>query len=167
MTCRSQVLPTMVTTGVSASSSAFRHGSSSGVAVLAAGHAERGDLGVLERQLADLLEILEVLRVGKRIAAFDEVDAELVELARDEQLVLQREVDAFALAAVAERGVVNEDAGHRNLGRNKKPRGIMPGAVAIVDNGESDPGGPIDLGRCALPARRKWRSAKLRDRGHR
>ena len=73
----------MVTTGVCASSSAFRQVSSRRRRVLAAGHAEGGDLGVLERQLADVLEVLEVLRVRERIAALDEVDAELVEPARD------------------------------------------------------------------------------------
>jgi hypothetical protein len=39
-------------------------------------------------------------------------DAELVEAARDQQLVLQGEVDAFALTAVAEGGVVNTDTCH-------------------------------------------------------
>ena len=83
--------------------------------VLAAGHAEGGDLGVLQRQLADLLEVLGVLGVGERIAALDVVDAQLVEPARDEQLVLEREVDALALAAVAQRRVVDLDACHREF----------------------------------------------------
>src|SRR5581483_9776167 len=79
---------------------------------LAARHAESGDLGVLERQLADLLEVLEVLGVGQRVAALDEVDAEVVEALRDVELVAQREVDALALAAVAQRRVVEVDACH-------------------------------------------------------
>ena len=42
-------------------------------------------------------------------------NAELVEPARDEQLVLQREVDALALAAVAQRRVVDVDSRHVGL----------------------------------------------------
>ena len=56
--------------------------SSSAATSLAAGHAEGGDLGVLQRQVADLLEVLDVLGVGERIAPFDVVDAQLVEPAR-------------------------------------------------------------------------------------
>ena len=54
---------------------------------LAARHAEGGHAGVLQRQLADVLEILEILGVGQRIAALDEVDAEIVEALRQTQLV--------------------------------------------------------------------------------
>ena len=82
------------------------------VGILAACHAERGQLGVLPGNLADFLKVLEVLGIGKRIAPFDVIDAEVVEAARDEQLVLQREIDALALAAVAESRVVNLDACH-------------------------------------------------------
>ena len=81
-------------------------------AVLAASHAEGGDFGVLERQLADFLEVLKVLGIGERIAAFDVIDAEVVQPARDQQLILEGEVNAFALAAVAKRCVVDGDAGH-------------------------------------------------------
>src|SRR5262249_30790866 len=80
--------------------------------VLSTGHAERRDFRVLERKLADFLKVLEVLRVRERVAALDEIDAEFVELARDQQLVFEREVPPLALAAVAERRVVNENAGH-------------------------------------------------------
>ena len=65
-----------------------------------------------QRQLADFLEILEVLGIGQRIAALDEIDAQLVEPLGDVQLVLQGEVDALALAAVAQGGVVDVDACH-------------------------------------------------------
>ena len=44
------------------------------------------------------LKELGVLRVRERIATFDVIEAQLVEPAGDEQLVLQREADAFALA---------------------------------------------------------------------
>ena len=86
---------------------------------LAARHAEGGDPGVTQRQLADFLEILEVLGIGERITALDEVHAQLVEAARDVQLVLQGEVDALALAAVPQGRVVNVDACHACF-RNKK-----------------------------------------------
>ena len=44
-------------------------------------------------------------RIGAGIAAFDIVDAELVEHARDGELVGQREIDAIGLRAVAQRRV--------------------------------------------------------------
>ena len=72
---------------------------------------------VLERLGGDPLKELGVLRIRERIAALDEIEAELVEPAGDEQLVLQREVDAFALGAVAERRVVELDLGHACLGK--------------------------------------------------
>ena len=48
-------------------------------------------LACSQRQLADCLKILEVLGIGERIAAFDVVDAEFIEPAREQQLVLQGE----------------------------------------------------------------------------
>src|SRR4029079_6921139 len=48
---------------------------------------------------------LGVGRIGAGIAAFDIVDAEFVEHAGDDLLVMQREVDAVGLRAVAQRGV--------------------------------------------------------------
>ena len=62
------------------------------------------------RKLAVLREQLGVGRVGARIAALDIVDAELVEQLRDRQLVMQREVDAVHLRAVAQRGVEQIEA---------------------------------------------------------
>ena len=56
-------------------------------------------------QLAILAEQFGVGRIGAGIAAFDIVDAEIVEHARDRQLVGQREIDAIGLRAVAQRGV--------------------------------------------------------------
>src|SRR5437660_1188780 len=82
----------------------------------AARHAEGGDLSVFERQLADLLKMLEVLGIGERVAALDVVEGKLIKAARDEQLVLQREVDALALTAVAQGGVVDLDACHAVTG---------------------------------------------------
>ena len=49
-------------------------------------------------------------RIGAGPAAFDIVDAERVERQRDRALVLDREVDALRLRAVAQRGVEQIDA---------------------------------------------------------
>jgi hypothetical protein len=66
------------------------------VGVLPARHAEGRHLGVLERQLANGLEILRVLGVGQGITALDEIDTEIIKLLRDEQLVLQGEIEPLA-----------------------------------------------------------------------
>ncbi len=73
----------------------------------AARHAESHHLRVLKRQVGHALEILGIFLVGKRIAAFDEIEPQLVELGRDQQLVLQRKVNPLALTAVAKRRVVD------------------------------------------------------------
>src|SRR5262249_34919916 len=100
-----------------------------GADALAARHAEGHDLRVLEREFAGFLEVLEVLRVGQRVTALDVVHAQFVEPAREEQFVLQGEVDAFALAAVAEGGVVDLNARHGGTCNKKalKPRASGPG----------------------------------------
>ena len=72
----------------------------------ALGHAEGDEAGLL-RALPG--EECRVGRVRSRIAAFDEVDAELVQHGRDGDLVLDREVDARRLLAVAERRVEQSD----------------------------------------------------------
>src|SRR5690606_8147352 len=51
-----------------------------------------------------------VLRIRKRPAAFDEVDSERIQASRDAELVAQRVRYPFALSAVAQRGIVNDDA---------------------------------------------------------
>ena len=109
-TWNSLVLPTSVTTGVSRLEQRLHARIVLRLHPAPAGHAERGDLRVLQLQLAHVAEERLVLRVGQREAAFDVIDAELVELLRDQQLVLQREVEPFALRAVAEGGVVDFDA---------------------------------------------------------
>ena len=88
-------------------------GSFDGRAAGPLGHAEGGELG---RARALLGEELGVERVGAGIAALDVVDAELVEQRRDGALVLEREVDAGRLRAVAQGGVEEIEAfaaGHR------------------------------------------------------
>ena len=103
-------MPKIETTGVPASTSACTLGSSSTRyrASRVAPNAVR--LGVRERQVARAREELLVLRIRPRPSALDVVDAELVELLRDEQLVVDRKRDRFALGAVAQRGVEGVDA---------------------------------------------------------
>ena len=75
-----------------------------------AGGPERHQRRRVELQLGrGAPEELFVLRVGARPAAFDVVDAQVVELLGDAQLVLDRQRDAFELRAVAQRRVVDLD----------------------------------------------------------
>ncbi len=76
------------------------------------GHPERRDLRVLQIQVAHCAEVGGILGVGKGIAPLDIVKSRLVEPGRDQQLVLKREIDSLALAAVAQRRVVDEDSRH-------------------------------------------------------
>ena len=80
---------------------------------LAARHPKGADDGMFQcmLRLPDKLEVLGVLVVRAREAPFDEVEAQFIQLAGDEQFVLEGEVDALPLAAVAKRGVV--ELGHR------------------------------------------------------
>ena len=64
---------------------------------------------MLELELLRLTEELDVFFVGAGPAALDVVHAEGVEALSDAELVGEREMDAFALRAVAERGVVKGD----------------------------------------------------------
>ena len=75
-------------------------------------HAERGEGGVEQPHLG---EQRGVDRIGARIAGLDVVDAEAVEQRDDGELVLQREIDAVGLRAVAQRGVeqIEAFAAHR------------------------------------------------------
>src|SRR4030095_3049228 len=70
-------------------------------------HAEGGEGGV---ELALLAEQLGVGRIGARIAAFHVIDAEIVKQAGDRELVVEGEVDAVRLRAVAQRGVEEIEA---------------------------------------------------------
>ena len=65
-----------------------------------------------KRSCGQQLEELELLGVRGREAGLDEVDAELVELARDAHLLGRRQRQAGALHAVAQGGVVELDVGH-------------------------------------------------------
>src|SRR5207342_339508 len=72
------------------------------------GGAERGEARVPQVELlAGTREELGVLGVRARPATLDVADTELVELARDGQLVGDGEVEPLLLSAVAQRGVVD------------------------------------------------------------
>ena len=76
-----------------------------------AGRAERGELRVLEVQFGrGAAEELGVLRDRARPAALDEPDAQLVELAGDDELVGHGQVEPLLLRAVAQGGVVDVEA---------------------------------------------------------
>ena len=76
------------------------------------GHAEGGKGGIDEARIG--LEELGVGDVGARVAAFDVVDADVVEGAGDQPLVLEREIHARRLRAVAQGRIeqVEAFAGH-------------------------------------------------------
>ena len=77
------------------------------IAVLAPGRAERRDLGVLQFQRLDRLEVGGIFRVRARPAALNVGDAEVIEQFGHAQLVGDRKRDAFALRAVAQGRVVD------------------------------------------------------------
>jgi hypothetical protein len=82
---------------------------------------------VTEVEAADVLEESAVLLVGAGEAALDVIDTEFVELLRDQQLVLEREVEPLALRAVAEGGVVDLDAasgGAHGEARRKRRKSV-------------------------------------------
>ena len=106
---------------------------------LAPGHPERTDPRVLPSHLAGLLEEGDVLGVGKRVAALDVVEAQVVEQPRDIDLIDDGKRDAQPLRPVAEGGVVQLDAAgiggwcfgsvHGFASNNKPP----PGKAGQVD----------------------------------
>ncbi len=58
-------------------------------------------------QLTSTLEESHVSRIRARPAAFDEVDAERVELFGDTTLIVDRKVDALALRSISQSRVIN------------------------------------------------------------
>src|SRR5205823_12242704 len=83
----------------------------------AAGAARHAEGGEGRAQSALVGEQLRVGRVRAGIAGLDIVDAELVQHPRDGELVVEGEIDAVGLRAVAQRGVeeVEAFAGHDSL----------------------------------------------------
>ena len=95
---------------------------------------------VLEPRFLHALKELGVFLVRQRIAPFDEVEAQIVEPLGDQQLVLQRKVDPFALAAVAERRVVDLDAHASMRGWvNKKTLGPRLASGRMTVGGDAMP----------------------------
>ena len=88
-----------------------------GTHALAAGRTEGRQLGVLELDLLRAGEELDVAGIGARPAAFDVGHAEALELGGDAQLVIDGEMNALPLRAVAEGGVIDFDgARHGGVG---------------------------------------------------
>jgi hypothetical protein len=67
---------------------------------------------VLEALGLQQREQLLLLGIGGGEAGLDQIESQAVEHVRHAQLLLGRERHALALHAVAQRGVVDEDAGH-------------------------------------------------------
>ena len=83
-------------------------------------HAERREARMFELRL--LGKEFGIGRIGAGIAALDIVDAELVQHPGDDLLVVQREIDAIGLRAVAQRGVEQIKAFAAHVG----PPGAAP-----------------------------------------
>src|SRR5579862_4111413 len=71
---------------------------------------ERGELGVFEFEITSSGEEVPVFGIGAGPSAFNVVDTKLVEFVGNEDFVLDRERDGFALRAVPERGVESLNA---------------------------------------------------------
>ena len=104
-------MPKIVTTGVSAATSSRRLGSSFARVGAMARRAERRELRGLPADGPGRGEELDVLGVRARPAALDVGHPELVEHARDPQLVGERERHVLALRPVAQGRVVEDDRG--------------------------------------------------------
>ena len=78
-------------------------------------HAERREFCALELRL--VRKEFGVGRIGAGIAALDIVDAEFIQHVRDDLFVMQREIDAVGLRAVAQGGVeeIKAFAGHLSV----------------------------------------------------
>ena len=88
-----------------------------GAHALAAGRPEGRQLGVLELDFLGAGEELDVTGIRARPAAFDVGHAEAFELGGDAQLVINGEMNALPLRAVAEGGIIDFDgACHGGVG---------------------------------------------------
>jgi len=92
---------------------------------------EGGDAGVGQLQLLDLGEVGLVLGVGARPAAFDVGDSEPVEGFGEGELVRQAEVDALALRAVTQGGVVDLQGACPAIGSGGGGRGAHGVSVSV------------------------------------
>jgi hypothetical protein len=107
-----------------------------------------------ERRVRFFVEELRVGRVGARIAALDIVHAELVQHRGDGDLVLDREVDARRLLAVAQRGVEKVEA---LRSWSEMSAGAPPSVLPDISPTRGEIGSFAY--RCALVLQR-WRLAK-------
>jgi hypothetical protein len=82
------------------------------VRVAPAGHAERGDAGGAQVLPLEQIEQLRVLGVRRREPGLDDVHPDVRQAKGHVQLLAHREAHALALHAIAQRGVVEQDALH-------------------------------------------------------
>ena len=106
LTCRSQLLPKMATTGALEATSDWRLGSSSAAIPALRVLPKATSFGMLEPHAGGSLEVGHVLGVGPRPSSLDVVDPELVQPSGYVQLVLGRKRHTLGLGAVPKRGVV-------------------------------------------------------------
>ena len=110
--CRSQVLPTIVATGRERLGEDPQRDILVGASATAAGHAERRDLRPRRRVGLERAEQLGVLRIRLREARLDEREAHSIDQVGESNLLTDRERDALALRAVAERRVIDANVEH-------------------------------------------------------
>ncbi len=80
---------------------------------------ERGEPGILEFAFFGLREKFDVLGIAARPAAFNVMNAKRIELLGDAEFVRDREIDAFALRAVAQGRVIDFDLGFHKCRKNE------------------------------------------------
>ena len=110
-TCTIQLLPKSVATGVRAA-----------VVYYNPMYYLVGDSGVLQAVISNLFEKPRIPGIGTRPAALDVMDAEVVQLERDTDLVFHGEREVFGLSTVSKRGIVNLDVLHQGNLRVIFPR---------------------------------------------
>src|SRR5437773_108173 len=82
------------------------HNTTASAPPIAAGHAERGNFGVLKLAPLRLLDKLHLLGIRAGPAPFNQINPEKVELLGDANFIRRREIDAFALRAIAQSRVI-------------------------------------------------------------
>src|SRR5580693_1586710 len=75
-----------------------------------AGGSERDQAGVLQLHIARAKKELLVLRIRARPAALNIINAQLIQLVRNEDFVVGRETDVLALRAIAKRRIEGENS---------------------------------------------------------
>src|SRR5262249_37914236 len=108
---------------------------------------EGHETGVFQLQFAGLSEELLVLRIRSRPAAFDVIDAKLVELVNHQDLVVRGEANSLALSAVAQ-GCVERENSHRVT---KPPERQPPFSSSGTSSSDAAPHQPSRLVGSAAP----------------